>query len=434
MTANWLPRSIFARTLLLMLVVVLLSKVLTFLYLWANEDALVDRHYSVNTARVIKSYWATDAEDREGLLKALDMRTVDDAGVPDGEYHWPYNDIFQRQLEEALGGPAEVILRVANESRMLVRAPQLGPQWLEFPLSPHPLRGKRVWNILGWLAVIGLASTLSAWFLVNQLLRPFEKLKQAAGAVGHGGKMQLNLGREPSEMTEVYEAFNRMSDSIDQAALERELMLAGVSHDLRTPLTRMRLALELGAVDDPEMQDDMIRDIEDMNEILDQFIAFIRDGRDESEESVDLNLLVSEVVAGFNQREQCVSLKQEEIPLLPLRRVACKRMLSNLVGNALKYGGKAVEVRTFTEQDSVLRFSAVVSVVDRGPGVTEDDIERLFQPFARGDQSRGSSQGSGLGLSIVRRIAQLHGGSVELKNRQGGGLEARLRLPLPLED
>nr|WP_245399722.1 ATP-binding protein [Atopomonas sediminilitoris] len=418
----------------LILGVVLLSKVLTFLYLWANEDALVDRHYSANTARMIQGYWATDAEDRARLLSAVGMRLADAKQLPPTEQHWPYNEIFQRQLEQALGGPADIILRIANEQRLLVRAPSLGPDWLEFPLSPHPLRGKRVWNVLAWLGVIGLASTLSAWFLVNQLLRPMEVLKQAAGAVGHGGKVKLALGREPSEMTEVYEAFNHMSASIDQAALERELMLAGVSHDLRTPLTRMRLALELGAVDDAEMHDDMVRDIEDMNEILDQFIAFIRDGRDESEEPVDLNLLVSEVVAGFNQHEERVCLQQDEIPLLPLRRVACKRMLTNLVGNALKYGLKNVEVQTTIERDSVLRSSAVVRVLDRGAGVDASDIERLFQPFARGDQSRGSSQGSGLGLAIVRRIAQLHGGTVELNNREGGGLEAKLRLPLPLED
>ncbi|HSX71460.1 MAG TPA: ATP-binding protein, partial [Pseudomonas sp.] len=228
---------------------------------------------------------------------------------------------------------------------------------------------------------------------------------------------------------EVYRAFNQMAEDIEQGARERELMLAGVSHDLRTPLTRLRLSLEmLGG--DAEMTEDMIRDIEHMDTILDQFLAFIRDGRDERSELCDLGELVREVVAPYNQHSEQVRLYLEQLPAFPLRRVSIKRLLVNLLENALRYGGQSVEVVTNLAGDESAPY-VVLSVLDRGPGIAASEMGEIFNPFIRGDRARGG-KGTGLGLAIVKRIAALHGGSVELRNRSGGGLEARICLPLGL--
>jgi two-component system osmolarity sensor histidine kinase EnvZ len=351
------------------------------------------------------------------------------AGVPEGEQHWPYSEIYQRQMQAELGADTEVRLRMHAPPALWVRAPSLGEGWLKVPLYPHPLRGQKIWNVLGWFLAIGLLSTAAAWIFVSQLNQPLKRLVYAARQLGQGRSVRLPISDTPSEMTEVYRAFNQMAEDVEQAGRERELMLAGVSHDLRTPLTRLRLSLELMG-DRNDLTDDMVRDIEDMDAILDQFLAFIRDGRDESVEEVDLSDLVREVAAPYNQTEEKVHLRLQPIQPFPLRRVSMKRLLNNLIGNALHHAGSGVEVAAYVSGDTAAPY-VVLSVMDRGAGIDPSELEAIFNPFTRGDRARGG-KGTGLGLAIVKRIASMHGGNVELRNRSGGGLEARVRLPLGL--
>ncbi|MER2296777.1 ATP-binding protein [Pseudomonas promysalinigenes] len=428
-TPLWFPQSFFARTLWLVLIVVLFSKALTLVYLLMNEDVLVDRQYSHGVALTLRAYWAADEENRDKIAEAAGLIRVTGSGVPEGEQHWPYSEIYQRQMQAELGEDTEVRLRIHAPPALWVNAPSLGPGWLKVPLYPHPLRGQKIWNVLGWFLAIGLLSTASAWIFVRQLNQPLKRLVFAARQLGQGRSVRLPISDTPSEMTEVYRAFNQMAEDVEQAGRERELMLAGVSHDLRTPLTRLRLSLSL-LNSDSELSDDMVRDIEDMDAILDQFLAFIRDGRDEPLEEVDLANLVREVVAPYNQPHERVRLCLEPIPPFPLRRVSLKRMLGNLIGNALHHAGQGVEVAAYVSGDESAPY-VVLSVLDRGTGIEESELETIFNPFIRGDRARGG-KGTGLGLAIVKRIAAQHGGNVELRNRSGGGIEARVRLPLGL--
>ena len=428
-TPLWFPQSFFARTLLLVLGVVLFSKALTLVYLMMNEDMLVDRQYSHGTALTLRAYWAADDKSRQAIAKASGLRIAPVESVPVGEHHWPYSEVFARQMQDELGSDTEVRVRVQNPPALWVRAPSLGPQWLIVPLYPHPLRGQRIWSVLGWFLAIGVLSTGAAWIFVRQLSAPLKRLVFAARQLGQGRSVRLPVGDTPNEMTEVYRAFNQMAEDVEQGARERELMLAGVSHDLRTPLTRLRLALEL-LHSDAELTEDMVRDIEDMDAILDQFLAFIRDGRDEAPEEIDLGALIHDVVAPYNQQQEHVRLCLEAMPPLPLRRVSIKRLLVNLIENALRYGGNGVEVAAYVTGSSGAPY-VVLSVLDRGAGIDPAELDMLFNPFIRGDRARGG-KGTGLGLAIVKRIAALHGGSVELRNRSGGGMEARVCLPIGL--
>lgn len=428
-TPLWFPQSFFARTLWLVLAVVLFSKALTLVYLLMNEDVLVDRQYSHGVALTLRAYWAADEENREKIAEGAGLKRVVGTGVPEGEQHWPYSEIYQRQMQAELGEDTEVRLRIHAPPALWVQAPSLGDGWLKVPLYPHPLRGQKIWNVLGWFLAIGLLSTASAWIFVRQLNQPLKRLVFAARQLGQGRSVRLPISDTPSEMTEVYRAFNQMAEDVEQAGRERELMLAGVSHDLRTPLTRLRLSLSLLA-NESDLTDDMVRDIEDMDAILDQFLAFIRDGRDEPVEEVDLSDLVREVVAPFNQPEEQVRLCLEPIPPFPLRRVSIKRLLNNLIGNALHHAGQGVEVAAYVSGDTSAPY-VVLSVLDRGAGIDPGELEAIFNPFIRGDRAR-SGKGTGLGLAIVKRIAAQHGGNVELRNRSGGGIEARVRLPLGL--
>jgi len=428
-TPVWFPQSFFARTLWLVLVVVLFSKALTLVYLLMNEDVLVDRQYSHGVALTLRAYWAADENNRDQIADAAGLIRVVGGGVPEGEQHWPYSEIYQRQMQAELGEDTEVRLRVHAPPALWVRAPSLGAGWLKVPLYPHPLRGQKIWSVLGWFLAIGLLSTASAWIFVRQLNQPLKRLVFAARQLGQGSSVRLPVSDTPSEMTEVYRAFNQMAEDVEQAGRERELMLAGVSHDLRTPLTRLRLSLEL-MTSDNEFTPDMVRDIEDMDAILDQFLAFIRDGRDETVEVVDLAALVQEVVAPYNQAEEQVRLCLEPIPPFPLRKVSMKRLMNNLIGNALHHAGDGVEVAAYVSGDNSAPY-VVLSVLDRGAGIDPAELAGIFDPFIRGDRAR-SGKGTGLGLAIVKRIAAMHGGNVELRNRSGGGLEARVRLPLGL--
>lgn len=424
-----LPQSFFSRTLWLVLLVVLFSKLLTLIYLMMNEDVLVDRQYSHGTALTLRAYWAVEGEARQQIAEASGLRLHSAEDVPQGEYHWPYSDIFQRQMQYELGPETQVRARTQQDPALWVRAPNLGEGWVEVPLYPFPLRGRHIWSVLGWFLVIGLLSTATAWAFVNQLNRPLRQLVIAARQIGQGRSVRVPVGQTPTEMTELYRAFNQMAEDVEQAGRERELMLAGVSHDLRTPLTRLRLSLELLQEED-ELTEDMIRDVEDMDAILDQFLAFIRDGRDESMEVLNLDELIHEVVTPYNQQQDLISLHLGPLPAMSLRRISIKRLLTNLIENALRYAGRQVEVTAYLQDEPNAPY-VVINVLDRGPGIDPAELDSLFNPFTRGDKAR-SGQGAGLGLAIVKRIAAQHGGSVELHNRPAGGLEVRVCLPLEL--
>lgn len=416
----------------MVLLAVLFSKALTLIYLMLNEDVLVDRQYSHGAALTLRAYWASPASERAAIAKAAGLQLVAEDDVPVGEQHWPYSDIFSEQMRAELGADTQVRIRAQTPPSLWVNAPSLGPDWIRVPLYPHPLRGQRVWNLVAWFLGIGLLSTAAAWIFVRQLSAPLKRLVIAARLFGQGRSVRLPVDVDTaSEMAEVYRAFNQMTDDVEQAGRERELMLAGVSHDLRTPLTRLRLSLEL-LDSDNELTSDMVRDIEDMNAILDQFLAFIRDGRDEPMEACDLNELISAVVAPYLQQGRSIRLCLEEMPSLELRRVSIKRMLVNLLENALRYGAQGIEVAASVVRDEHAAH-VVISVLDRGPGLAPEDLQRIFNPFYRGDQARGG-QGAGLGLAIVQRIAAQHGGKVELQNRAGGGLEASVYLPIAVHE
>lgn len=424
-----LPRSFFTRTILLVLVVMLFSKMLTLVYLLSNEDLLVDRQYSHGTAMLVRAYWTSDDAARTDIEEMTGMALVPTDEVPPGEVHWPYSGIFTNQLREELGDRTQVRVRIHRDPAIWIHQPGYEHQWLKVPLYAHPLRGQRVWTVVAWLALIGMLSTAAAWIFVRQLNRPLKVLELAARRIGQGHSIRLLDTGGPAEIAEVYRAFNQMAHDVEQASRDRSLLLAGVSHDLRTPLTRMRLSTELLSSAEPELTEGMIRDIEDMDAILDQFMAFMRDGSAEASEPEDINELIREVVAPLNVGQEKVRLCLEPVPTIPLRRLSMKRVLSNLIENALNHGGSGVEVCTYVA-DNGPRSYLVVAVLDRGPGIDPTECEALFTPFTRGDRAR-STKGTGLGLAIVKRITDNHGATVQLLNRTGGGTEARVSFPLP---
>jgi two-component system, OmpR family, osmolarity sensor histidine kinase EnvZ len=274
---------------------------------------------------------------------------------------------------------------------------------------------------LGWgLALLAL-SLAGAWLIASTIAQPLAALTRAAGRIGSGAPHEPLAEAGPRELRTVARAFNRMAGSLESMERERAMVLAGISHDLRTPLSRLRLALEMSGAE-PHAAQAMIEDIGEMDGIIGQFLDFAR-GENEEKSVQDLDLLLRELGEHYCRLQKRVAVRCGGVPPLRFARTAVRRAVSNLVDNALRYAGEPVEVETRRENGA-----ALVEVRDRGPGVPAAEAERLKRPFTRLDDSRGGSGGSGLGLAIVERVARAHDGSLELLPRPGGGLVARLTL------
>lgn len=276
----------------------------------------------------------------------------------------------------------------------------------------------------GWVIILFLVSIgFLAYLVARMTTRPLKQLAQAAKDLGQDiNHAPLELAGA-SEIRQASAAFNAMQARIRQYIFQRTQMLAAITHDLQTPLTRMRLRLE--KVGDPELQDRLIGDLSAMQ-------AMVREGLDlarsmdttETMQMLDLDSLLDSVCADAVDAHQHVSLAGRANMALLGRPMDLRRCLVNLIDNAVKYGHEA------TVTVDRLGGAARIRIRDRGPGIAGAELAKVFDPFYRIESSRSrESGGTGLGLTIARNIAEQHGGSITLANHSGGGLEATLQLP-----
>ena len=276
---------------------------------------------------------------------------------------------------------------------------------------------------LGWGAALLAIALAGAWAIASNLARPLAALRRAAGRLGHGRPHQPLPEEGALELRTVAAAFNRMAADLEGMERERAMVLAGISHDLRTPLSRLRLALEMSGAE-RGAREAMVADIDEIDAVIGQFLDFAR-GAGEQKSENDLDAVAAEVTEHYRRINRKVSLAPGEVKPFRFARLAVRRAITNLVDNALRYAGEPIEIRTSHSADQ-----ASVQVMDRGPGIPASEAERLKRPFTRLDAARSGPGGAGLGLAIVERIAQAHRGSLELLPREGGGLAARLILPM----
>ena len=280
---------------------------------------------------------------------------------------------------------------------------------------------------LGWLAAVVVLALLGAWFIASNIARPLAAMRRAAGRLGRGQPHQPLPEQGPREVRTVAAAFNRMASNLEAMERERAMVLAGISHDLRTPLSRLRLALEMSGAPGDEMQharDAMVADIEEMDAIIGQFLDFAR-GENEEKKEHDIGEVVGELAEHYARIGKNVRFIYHRVKPFRFARMALRRAVANLVDNALRYAGEPVEIELLARNPEV-----AIEVRDSGPGIPVQEVERLKRPFTRLDDSRSGHGGSGLGLAIVERTAQAHGGRLELVPRSPRGLIARLVLPL----
>jgi two-component system, OmpR family, osmolarity sensor histidine kinase EnvZ len=277
--------------------------------------------------------------------------------------------------------------------------------------------------LLPWGVLVLVLALPGAYFIARQVARPLKQLAQAAVQVGQGTWPQPLPEKGAQEIVTVTRAFNQMSADLSANERERALVLAGISHDLRTPLARVRIAAELSA--DESLREGLAADVEQMDAVIQQFLDYARLDETERVQSTDLKSLVQEVSQQFSGQARSLSLDLHDVRVHPVRPLLMKRALSNLLDNAVKYGGGEITVHLDREEDKI-----VLAVEDRGTGIPFSQRAAVKRPFVRLVSARSDSTGSGLGLAIVERAARLHEGEFILAENAGGGLVAKLVLPM----
>ena len=324
--------------------------------------------------------------------------------------------------------PRTVLMRSGEQSvdgrgrpRLLVAVGLEGGGWAEFAIRPP--RWPRP-GVFFWLGVAALLVVLALMWGAHRMTRPLRRFAEAADRLGLDAAPPPLPERGPRELRQATRAFNRMTARIRRLVDDRTLLLAAVTHDLRTMLTRLRLRAEF--IEDREQRAKAAADLHEMQTMLDATLAFAKDeAADEHPVPVDLAALLRSLVADLADTGRRASLDGPNRLSLPGRPVALRRLFENLLDNALRYGDEARA--TLTRMDGW----AEVLVDDRGPGIPETLRERVFDPFFRLEPSRSrKTGGSGLGLAVVRAIVQRHDGTIGLEDRPGGGLRVRVTLPL----
>ncbi|HBC2028000.1 TPA: two-component system sensor histidine kinase EnvZ [Vibrio cholerae] len=334
-------------------------------------------------------------------------------------------DLMSEEMSSELGSPTEVRMALGEESYILwMKIDSLPGQLLRIPLSE--LQEEDFAPLFRNSIIMALLIVIGGWLFIRLQNRPLIALEKAAKMVGRGETPPHLPEQGTLEIRSVTRAFNRMSKGIQALEEDRALLMAGISHDIRTPLTRIRLATEMMSPEDSYLAESIISDTEECNQIISQFMDYLKPVNREAFEAVDLNDIASDVASSEGGYEvQIETDLQAELAPAFGNPITIKRSLSNLVVNALRYGNGWVKVSSGMTADKKLVW---LSVEDNGPGIDPSQVNKVFEPFTRGDTARGS-EGTGLGLAIVKRIVSQHHGAVSVSNRTQGGLRAQISFP-----
>lgn len=353
--------------------------------------------------------------NKSGQFKILMDEPPTDASRPKGMFTALFFDSIQKNIKQDI----TIRWRSKPYPQLLARIRIGGKHyWIETGIG-QALQWRTNASLVG-ISVLILVLAMTGAFLIQQRLnKPLQDIAVALRKLREGVRPDRLVDYGMSELADVAEQFNLMMVSLEEMESTHALMLAGISHDIRTPLTKLRLAL---AMDGHMGEETYVRYINQIDAIISQFIDYIRNNHAEATTPGDLNALVRQVAELFNEAGHAFHLNLHELPVFGFRPVAMSRVITNLMDNACKYGGEGLEVKTW-----YINGLIHLAVMDRGPGLPfNPDPKYLIRPFVRADVGRSGAVGTGLGLAIVDRLVRLHGGSFLLKNRDDGGAQAML--------
>ena len=471
---RWGPDSLWGRLTLLFLGVLILAQVLSATLHFRDRGEALKHATGFNSAQriagMVQVLDPLSTEQRQDVVKALDLpplRLRLDDGLqdyPDNSHELARAELFHQLLHFRLGRERQVRVYIPNSSisnqarvgeavtppngmaspmrqmmqhhmtmwgtaqpsdfGFIVQVELQGGQWVSFAYRLPEELAAWPWDLLVALLILSFAVVLVSLFAVRWLTKPLSGLAAAADELGKDIQRPPLDEQGPAEVRRAARAFNNMQRRLSRFVDERTRILAAVSHDLKTPITRLRLRLE--QIDDLALRAKMERDLADMQNLVQGSLDFMRGmALQEKTRPLDVNALLESLRDDAEDMGHSVTVRGEARAPYPGKPLALKRCLSNLVENAIRYGKEA----TIDVIDKESELALVVS--DSGPGLPEEALSKVFEPFYRLEPSRNpETGGTGLGLSIARNIARGHGGDLHLRNRPDGkGLQALLTLP-----
>lgn len=369
----------------------------------------------------------TRADFELELAKKHNLRLFDaTAELPGHDHRFPYLSLLEDALAARTGESIRIKVTELEQTWLWAEV-RTGGKLIRIGFPRNRLGMQPPLALLLVLAAAIALTLITAVILARRITRPLERLSEAARRVGQGNTPEALPESGPEELASLARAFNLMALQVQELLANRTTLLAGISHDLRTPLARMRLAVEMLPGDAaPKLVARLQHDLEEMNRLIGEFIELSRGLEKETPQATDLVQLSQELANDAANGGAQVECRAAAPCIRPLGPMALRRILANLIGNAVRYGaGQPVTIELTCDEEA-----AVIHVLDRGPGIPPDQVESVFRPFYRLEASRSTATGgSGLGLAIARQLANSNGWKIELLPREGGGTEARLTIP-----
>lgn len=437
---SWLKSGLFWRTFVLLAFLITAS-----IMAWVASFRVVERTPRAQqmAAQVISIVTVTRAALTHS---APDMRRelLFDLASNEGIRIYPLEDTDvvapppKNELMEVL--EADVKARLGNDTKFAGSVNDVSGFWVSFKIDDDEYwlrldreRIERVSNIqwLGWGTAAMILSLLGAVFISRLINQPLARITSATRSIARGQQPDPLPEKGPTEIREANRSFNQMVADLNRVESDRTVILAGISHDLRTPLARMQLEVEMAKLPD-EAREGMQSDLEQMDAIIGQFLEYAKPTDTAQVGSVDVSALLTECAREAGRLSDVqVSMNIANDVNVFGNATDLKRVIANLVENARRYGKTANCNTTYVDMAcKVDGHQAIIDISDRGPGVPEADMERLLRPFTRLDQARSQANGAGLGLAIVERIVKRHNGALKLSNKKGGGLRIRISIPI----
>ena len=425
---NFLPKGLYSRSLLIIIVpVVLLQGILTFVFL--------DRHWQLVT-RKLSSAVASEIATFIDVVPSLGINKI--AQLSEDFYDVKVNFISNQKI--IINPPQPINLVESTLSKELSRTMK-NSFWVdahtyekkvvvqiqktegiyEFIIPRRNVYATNSHIFLVWMVISSLLLVSVAVIFMRQQIKPIEKLSKAAQQFGLGKKMENFKPSGATEVRRAAEAYLKMQERIERFIEQRTLMLAGVSHDLRTPLTRLKLQLEMLA--DDKTNTELLSDVNEMQKMLESYLDFAEDVTKEKATKIDLNNMIKEIIENETIENKIINLntKNDSPIFFECRSIAMKRCITNLLNNACSYGNN-INVSLDKKKDIIS-----ISIEDDGPGINKKDYDKAVKPFIRLDSSRNQNiPGSGLGLSISQDITSNHGGKLIMSKSDMGGLKVQL--------